>query len=101
VFLGNSTLLTLTVPETEDVPATRQLLRPQRGMRRFAWPDGTSIEFHISPGDWIRLSRRSGFEIEDLVEIAFFGGREVGAEDSESVHPTTVAQVELDVNQQT
>lgn len=69
VFLGNSTLLTLTIPEIEDVPATHQLLRPQRGMHRFKWPDGSSVEFHISPGDWIRVLRRHGFEIEDLVEI--------------------------------
>jgi SAM-dependent methyltransferase len=71
VFLGNSTLLTLTIPEIDGVPATTRLLRPQRGMHRFEWPDPTSasVEFHMSPGDWIRLLRRHGFEIEDLVEI--------------------------------
>jgi SAM-dependent methyltransferase len=69
VFLGNSTLLTLTSLDADDVPATQQLVRPQRGMHRFAWPDGSSVEFHISPGDWIRLLRKTGFEIEDLVEI--------------------------------
>jgi hypothetical protein len=32
-----------------------------------AWHSG--IEFHLSHGDWIRLLRRSGFEIDDLVEL--------------------------------
>ena len=27
------------------------------------------VEFHLSHGDWLRLLRRSGFEIEDLIEV--------------------------------
>jgi len=35
------------------------------------WPDDTdgSVEFHLAHGDWIRLLRSSGFEVEDLLEI--------------------------------
>jgi hypothetical protein len=53
----------------EGVPATERLLRPAFGMYRVEWPDTSGIEFHLSHGDWIRLLRRSGFEVEDLIEI--------------------------------
>jgi SAM-dependent methyltransferase len=72
VFLGNSTLLVLCVPDADDEPATESLLRPQFGMHRFDWPAGLDpacVEFHLSPGDWIRLLRANGFDIEDLVEV--------------------------------
>ena len=69
VFLGNSTLMILTAPDDENEPATERLLRPQRGMHRFEWPDDPGVEFHISPGDWIRLLRANDFEVEDLIEV--------------------------------
>jgi SAM-dependent methyltransferase len=69
VFLGNSTLLMLCVPDDENVPATDRLLRPQRHALRFEWPDDPTVEFHLGHGDWIRLLRTSGFEVEDLVEL--------------------------------
>lgn len=69
VFLGNSTLMMLAAPELETDMASDRLLRPQRGMHRFVWSDTPGIEFHLSPGDWIRLLRANGFEIEDLIEV--------------------------------
>lgn len=69
VFLGNSTLLMLCVPDEEGQPATEQMLRPQRDMLRFEWPDDPSVEFHMSHGDWIRLLRSSGFDVVDLIEV--------------------------------
>jgi hypothetical protein len=33
------------------------------------WPDDEEVEFHLSHGDWIRLLRVNGFEIEDLLEL--------------------------------
>jgi SAM-dependent methyltransferase len=69
VFLTNSFLLTLCVPEEEDVAAADRLLRPAFGMHRVVYPDTSGIEFHLSHGDWIRLLRQSGFEIEDLIEL--------------------------------
>src|SRR5229473_552760 len=68
-FLTNSFLLTLCVPAEEDLAATDRLLRPAFGMNRIEWPGDQGIEFHLSHGDWIRLLRRSGFEIEDLIEL--------------------------------
>ena len=70
ILLGNGTILMMCVPELEaDDPATDRLLRPYFGMHRFEWPDEDSVEFHLGYGDWIRLLRASGFEIEDLVEL--------------------------------
>jgi SAM-dependent methyltransferase len=69
IFLGNSTLMMLCVPDEDGIAATDQLVRPQRRMCRFEWLDDESVEFHLSPGDWIRVLRDSGFAVEDLVEL--------------------------------
>ena len=69
VFLVNSFLMTLCTPEADDVAATDRLLRPAFGMHRIEWPTEPGVEFHLSHGNWIRLLRRSGFEVEDLVEL--------------------------------
>jgi SAM-dependent methyltransferase len=68
IFLVNGTILMLCMPEEEDVAATDRLLRPLFGLHRLDWSDG-STNFHLGYGDWIRLLRSSGFEIEDLVEL--------------------------------
>ncbi len=68
-FLVNGTLWVLTVPDTDDEgPAADRLLRPYFGMHRFEWPDDPGVEFHLGYGDWIRLLRANGFEVEDLIE---------------------------------
>lgn len=70
IFLVNSMLWMLCVPDTDDAgPAAERLLRPLFGMHRFEWPDDPGIEFHISNGTWIRLLRASGFEVLDLIEV--------------------------------
>lgn len=69
VFLTNSALLMLCVPAEDGVPATDRLLRPAFGMYRVEWPSDPGVEFHLTHGDWIRLLRKSGFEIEDLLEV--------------------------------
>jgi SAM-dependent methyltransferase len=69
VFLVNSFLMTLCVPEEEELAATDRLLRPAFGLSRIEWPGTSAVEFHLSHGDWIRLLRRAGFEIEELVEV--------------------------------
>jgi SAM-dependent methyltransferase len=63
IFLCNGVLAVLT----DDLPRERQLVRDYFGMHRFEWPDG--IEFHLGFGEWIRLFRANGLEIEDLIEI--------------------------------
>jgi SAM-dependent methyltransferase len=66
VFLTNSPLVILCSPD--EGPAEERLVRPQFGMGRFQWPDG-GVEYHLPHGDWIRVLRSSGFEIENLIEI--------------------------------
>ncbi len=69
VFLGNSTLLVLCAPEEDGVAATDRLLRSQFGMHRLEWPGDPTVEFHLGHGDWIRLLRANGFEVQDLIEL--------------------------------
>ncbi len=70
IFLGNGNLLTLTVPDTDaEGPADALMKRDYFGMHRFEWPDTEGVEFHLGYGDWIRLLRSSGFEVENLVEL--------------------------------
>jgi SAM-dependent methyltransferase len=69
VFLGNSSLLMLCVPDEDDVAAEPVLLRDQFGMHRFEWPDDPGIEFHLSHGDWIALFRANGFDVDALLEL--------------------------------
>jgi len=69
VFLTNSFLMTLCTPAEDSMAASDRLLRPAFEMYRIEWPGDPSVEFHLSHGDWIRLLRRSGFEVEDLIEV--------------------------------
>jgi SAM-dependent methyltransferase len=66
--LTNSVIFVLAAPDDEHEPATDRLLRPQFGMGRITWPGETSVEFHPTHGDWIRLFTTSGFEIVELLE---------------------------------
>lgn len=69
IVLRGSTLVLLCLPDEEFAPATEHLHRPQFGMHRLTWPDDPSTEFHLPHGDWIRLLRSCGFDIEDLIEL--------------------------------
>lgn len=68
-FLTNAFLLMLCVDEEETKPATDRLLRSAFGVYRMEWPGDSGVEFHLAHGEWIRLLRRAGFEVEDLIEI--------------------------------
>jgi SAM-dependent methyltransferase len=67
VFLTNSVLVTLCVPEEAGF-AKERLLRPQRSLHRVRWPDG-GVEFHPSHGDWVGVLRGNGFAVEALHEL--------------------------------
>jgi SAM-dependent methyltransferase len=66
-FLRNSTLSMLCVPDVGV--ATDRLLRPQAGLHRMSWESDPGVEFHLGHGDWIRVLRTSGFDVEDMIEI--------------------------------
>ncbi len=67
VFLTNSVLVTLCVPEAGG-HASDELQRPQRAMYREQWPGG-GVEFHPGHGDWIRILRDNSFEVLELHEL--------------------------------
>jgi SAM-dependent methyltransferase len=69
IFLVNSVLAVLCMPDDDAEPVQEQLLRPLFGMHRFEWPDEISVEFHLSHGGQLRLLRDTGFDVEDLIEI--------------------------------
>jgi SAM-dependent methyltransferase len=70
IHLVNGTILMLCMPDDESAAGDR-LLRDYFGLHRIEWPDEQppSVEFHLGYGDWIRLLRANGFEVEDLVEL--------------------------------
>lgn len=65
VFMTASTIRQVAGSEGRTGTGLR---RDWFGMHRLASPDGTTI-FHLPYGDTIRLLRRSGFEIENLIEV--------------------------------
>jgi SAM-dependent methyltransferase len=68
VFMRNSTVSMLC--QRDNGPASDRLQRPQRSLSRLEWTgDDAGVEFHPAHGDLLRLLRRSGFEVLDLVEI--------------------------------
>lgn len=67
VFLTNSFISYLCAIDEGGTDAT--LHRPQFGAYRMQWPGETGIEYHLAHGAWIDLLRRSGFEIERLIEL--------------------------------
>ena len=68
VFLVNGTLMNLTSPDALERPG-RRLVRDYFGLHRLEWSDDQSVNFYLGYGDWIRLFRANGLEVERLVEI--------------------------------
>jgi SAM-dependent methyltransferase len=70
VFLTNAVVAILC--STDEGPIVEHLVRPQFGMYRIDWSGtagGGGIEFHLGHGDMLRLLRRHGFEVLDLIEL--------------------------------
>jgi SAM-dependent methyltransferase len=67
IFLTSSLLVYLCVPEVGAV--TETLHRPRFGMRKVQWPGESGTEYNLAHGDWIRLLRANGFEVQDLIEL--------------------------------
>lgn len=60
----------LCAPDDGSLPVGPSLVRDYYGMHRFEFPDEPrSVEFHLGYGDWIRLLRKNGFEVEDMKEF--------------------------------
>jgi len=71
VFMRNSTLQVLCSPAEGLIQ--ERLVRPQKGIHRFDWPDedseGASTDFHISGSDLFQLLRKTGFDVVDFREL--------------------------------
>ncbi len=67
VFMTNSNMAIVCSPDVGDIGET--LMRPLAGMYRQEWPEEIGVEYHLPHGEWIRLLRDSGFEIERLIEV--------------------------------
>jgi len=72
VFLGNSPIASVCAP-LDGSPVGERLCRDYFGLHRIDWrhvaiePGG--IEFNLTFSEWLRLFRRTGFEVLDYVEI--------------------------------
>ncbi|HEY5317048.1 MAG TPA: class I SAM-dependent methyltransferase [Solirubrobacteraceae bacterium] len=69
IFLVNGVLAMLTMPDEENGAAGERLLRPYFGMHRFEWADDDAVEFHLPHGEMVALLGRSGFALEELLEV--------------------------------
>jgi SAM-dependent methyltransferase len=70
LFLSNSALLMMCVPDDDESAAGTELLRPHFRSHRWEWPDDPpTVEFHMTHGETIRLLGDCGFEVLDLVEL--------------------------------
>jgi len=67
IFLTNSNVSQLCAPDEGTLGTT--LLRSLFGMYRMEWPGEEGVEFHLPHGEWVRLLRANGFEIEALHEL--------------------------------
>lgn len=66
-FLCNSTLSILCAPDEGLVQ--ERLMRSQFEFGRFEWPgEDEGVNYHLPHGEWIRILRANGFEIEALHE---------------------------------
>jgi SAM-dependent methyltransferase len=77
VFLTNSVQVTMCVPD-HGGQAEDRLQRPQNRAPRLEWSGG-GVEHHPSHGEWIRILRASGFEVEALHELYAAEGAETPA----------------------
>jgi SAM-dependent methyltransferase len=68
VFLRNSTVAMLCMPDTG--PVTTTLQRPHCDLARIEWgEDDPGVQFHPAPGELLRILRVNGFSVSDIIEV--------------------------------
>src|SRR5262249_25645506 len=67
IFLTSASLPTLCM--SEEGAGGDRLLRAGFGIFRMTWWDSPGIEFPLSHGEWTRLLRANGFDLEDLIGV--------------------------------
>lgn len=68
IFIVTSAFLMACTP-TAGGSAGERLERPYFGMHRFEFASDDTVEFHLGHGDWFRVLRNSGFDVENLIEV--------------------------------
>ncbi len=68
LFLTQGLLSSLCAPDSEE-PVAETLVRPLFGLRKIDWSDDDSVSFHLPHGEWIKLLRDMGFDIQRLHEL--------------------------------
>jgi len=68
IFVTNSDLLMVCTPEGGG-QAGERLLRDFFSHSRMEFEEDGAVEFHSTHGNWIRTLRRSGFLVENLIEV--------------------------------
>ena len=61
-----------------DAPLEERLARPTSGRPAMTGKASTTVEFHLTHGDWIRLFRATDFEVDELLEPQVPEGAETG-----------------------
>jgi len=72
VFMTNHAFAICCVPDEvdENAPLSERLQRPYLGLFKTQWKSPPhEIEFHLPHGEWVKLLRDNGFEIERLLEL--------------------------------
>jgi SAM-dependent methyltransferase len=67
VFCASTPLLAMTWDAEHDRQSER-LQRKYFGIRRLVFDDGT-VDFVLPWGEWLRLFRQFGFDVDDLIEL--------------------------------
>ncbi len=63
---ANGTPIHFLCQDVKTDKLTDRLVNDYFGMQRLEWED--EVDFQLTYGEWIRLFRRSGFVVEDLIE---------------------------------
>ena len=74
LFLGNSSLLMLCVPEQGDLAATERLLRPYFDMHRFEWPGEPTTDFHLGQFPFVDAEWAARWPCEEVWRARKYGG---------------------------
>jgi len=69
LFMTSSVLRMLCMPVDPEAKIDDRLVNPLFGLHSVTWPDDHSTEFNLPHGEWIRVMREAGFEIEALHEV--------------------------------
>jgi SAM-dependent methyltransferase len=68
VFLRGGTIQLLCAPDGDE-QVTDRLVRDYRDLARIEWEDDGSVEFHPGFGELVRILVRSGFQLEDVIDV--------------------------------